>query len=141
MRKWIAVLVLGFAFLPVRSIRSADLSDKPEAYDADYVYDPDSRPDPFVPFKSTETGTPGPFSIESVTLVGITRGPGGFTALLKGSDGKVRFLRQGDRLSDGQIMKIEADRVLFKQTLPPDEILRDKEVVKTLHPEASGSRK
>lgn len=137
----VVVFVLGFAFFPAGAVLAADLSDKPEPYDSDYSYDPDSRPDPFVPFKATGVNPdPDAFTVESAVLVGITHGPDGYTALMKGPDGKTRFLRKGDRLEDGEILTVDAHQVVFKQTLPAGELPRDREVIKDLHPEASTNK-
>lgn len=138
--KRIVVLSLSFVVLAWLA-GAADLSDKPEKWDINYHYDPGDRRDPFVPYVKKIFVVPqGEMAVEQAVLVGITRDSRGFVALLEGVDGKAQPFREGARLFDGEILRIEADRVVFIQILPADEILIQKEVIKMLHPE-SGSQK
>lgn len=123
----------------------AQRADAPEAHDVSYTYDPMDRPDPFV---SQLQGRheerklpPGAITIESAVLVGITAGPDGYVALLKGPDGKTRFLKAGADLYDGQILDIDSRRVVFRQDIHDvSSPVRAREVIKALHPESDSRR-
>jgi Tfp pilus assembly protein PilP len=98
-------------------------------------YQSDSRRDPFLvpiqldsknnPAKLVDEeaprGTPPPgiagMLIDQVTLVGISSQSGSRIAILRGSDKRVYFLRQGDKLFDGYVRQIGADYVsLVRET-------------------------
>lgn len=122
--------------------------DQPETYDINYTYDPGGRRDPFVSLltgiKSGKQGVPkGAITVEDAKVVGITRNKTGFVAILVGTDNKARFMKVGDKLFDGEILNIEADKVTFRQDLKEDNPaapgLRSKEVVKRLYPVQEGT--
>lgn len=122
--------------------------DQPESYDINYAYDPGGRRDPFVSLltgiKNAKAGIPkGALTVEDSKVVGITRNKSGFVAILVGADNKARFMKVGDKLYDGEILNIEADRVTFRQDLKEDNPaapgLRSKEVVKRLYPVQEGT--
>jgi hypothetical protein len=46
-------------------------------------------------------------------LAGTSQRDTGFTAVVRGTDKRTYFLREGDRLFDGFVQKIERDAVLF----------------------------
>jgi hypothetical protein len=60
-----------------------------------------------------------------------------------GSDKKARFMKTGDKLYDGEIISIEAEKVVFRQDLTEDNPtapgLKSKEVTKRLHPVQEGT--
>lgn len=123
--------------------------DQPESYDVNYTYDPAGRRDPFVSLLGgikgqTKNAAPkGALTVTDAKVVGITQSAGGFTAIIMGSDKKARFMKVGDKLYDGEIIGIEADKVVFRQDitdeLPTAPGLRSKEVVKRLHPVQEGT--
>lgn len=96
-------------------------------------YEPSDRPDPFLnPLiqrknvsndaeEESPRGTPPPgiagMSANEVVLLGISISPDGKTAAFRGTDKRVYFLREGDRLFDGYIRAINADSVqLIRET-------------------------
>lgn len=121
--------------------------DSPETYDINYLYDPGNRRDPFISLLSgikSKTQTPtGQITVADAKVVGITRNKDGYVAIIMGSDKKARFARPGFKLYDGEVIAIEADRVIFRQDLTEDTLaapgLKSKEVVKRLHPVQEGT--
>jgi hypothetical protein len=121
--------------------------DSPETYDINYLYDPGNRRDPFVSLltgiKSNKTAPKGQLTVADAKVVGITRNKEGYVAIIMGSDKKARFARPGFKLYDGEVIAIEADRVIFRQDLTEDTLaapgLKSKEVVKRLHPVQEGT--
>ena len=155
------VLILSFAIAgkvysseagtPWMVFQTEDLAkkpDQPESYDINYAYDPGGRRDPFASLlegmKTKGSEVPkGALSVNDAKVVGITRNKEGFVAIIMGSDKKARFMKVGDKLYDGEILGIEADKVIFRQDLteevPTAPGLRSKEVVKRLHPVQEGT--
>jgi hypothetical protein len=122
--------------------------DQPESYDINYSYDPAGRRDPFISLlggiKAKAPVTPkGALSVTDARVVGITRGKDGYVAIIMGSDKKARFMKTGDKLYDGEIISIEAEKVVFRQDLTEDNPtapgLKSKEVTKRLHPVQEGT--
>jgi hypothetical protein len=87
-----------------------------------------NRPDPFLnplgqrkgtvdPDSEIPRGTPPPgiagMSTNEVELLGMSLSPEGKTAVFKGTDKRVYFLREGDRLYDGFLKAITVDSVLL----------------------------
>jgi hypothetical protein len=122
--------------------------DQPETYDINYSYDPGGRRDPFISLlggvKVKLPATPkGALTVTDAQVVGITRGKEGYVAIIMGSDKKARFMKTGDKLYDGEIISIEAEKVVFRQDLTEDNPtapgLKSKEVTKRLHPVQEGT--
>jgi hypothetical protein len=120
--------------------------DSPETYDINYIYDAGNRRDPFVSLLTGIKGkkTPqGQLTVTDAKVVGITRNRDGYVAIIMGADKKARFMKPGDKLYDGAVIAIEADRVIFRQDLTEDTLsapgLKSKEVVKRLHPVQEGT--
>ncbi len=121
-------------------------ADSPETYDISYNYDPANRRDPFISLLTGIKGkkTPqGQLTVTDAKVVGITRNRDGYVAIIMGADKKARFMKPGDKLYDGAVIAIEADRVIFRQDLTEDTLtapgLKSKEVVKRLHPVQEGT--
>jgi hypothetical protein len=122
--------------------------DQPESYDINYTYDPGGRRDPFVNLligiKVKNTAPKGALTVTDAKVVGITEGKNGYTAIIVGADNKARFMKEGDKLYDGQIITIEKDRVVFRQDFteenPAAPGLRSKEVEKRLNPVQEGTQ-
>ena len=88
-------------------------------------YEPSNRRDPFLNpllFKKKEDvdeevqrGNPPPgiagMKINDVELLGFSIGPEGKTAVFKGTDKRVYFLHEGDRMFDGYVKVINLDSV------------------------------
>ena len=121
--------------------------DSPETYDINYLYDPGNRRDPFISLltgiKKTSNVPSGQLTVADAKVVGITRNKEGYVAIIMGSDKKARFAKPGFKLYDGEVIAIEADRVVFRQDLTEDTLaapgLKSKEVVKRLHPVQEGT--
>lgn len=132
-------LLLLPAFLFAGGQQTSVLQDRPETWDVDYTYSPGNRPDPFVP----ATADPhikipaGAIPVRDCVLVGITNSKSGFVAIIKGPDGKARFMKERDAVWDGVIISITDDSVVFRQDtrkLDPLSPVTDREVVLKLHP-------
>ena len=90
-------------------------------------FEPSNRRDPFLnPLlfgkkadvdEEVERGTPPPgiagMRINDVVLLGFSVSPEGKTAVFKGTDKRVYFLHQGDRMFDGYIKAVNIDSVLL----------------------------
>jgi hypothetical protein len=121
--------------------------DSPETYDINYLYDPGTRRDPFISLltgiKKPSNVPSGQLTVADAKVVGITRNKEGYVAIIMGSDKKARFAKPGFKLYDGEVIAIEADRVIFRQDLTEDTLaapgLKSKEVVKRLHPVQEGT--
>jgi type IV pilus assembly protein PilP len=78
--------------------------------------------DPFLPLVN-ETKTGGPplppgkagLVVATVRIDGTVRSPEGMLAVVSNPDQRVYFLREGDRLYDGDVEKIGLDGVTFKE--------------------------
>lgn len=58
---------------------------------------------------------PKNLTIASAVIVGITKKPDGYVALIRATDNKVHFLEVGDKLHDGTVLAISDDAVTFRQ--------------------------
>jgi Tfp pilus assembly protein PilP len=79
--------------------------------------------DPFVPLISTAKGParhlpPGKAGLEisTVQVEGVVRSPGGMIAVVSNPEERVYFIREGDRLYDGEVEKIGMDGVTFRES-------------------------
>jgi hypothetical protein len=115
-----------------------------------FSYDPAGRRDPFRSLieKVDETRTgPRPngiagMLISEVDLVGIVRDPEGDLAFFNGSDNRGYFLRVGEKLYDGQIIRIDPKnrRVIFRQEVNDPRLIKPfREVVKELNTAEEGN--
>jgi hypothetical protein len=88
---------------------------------------PASRRDPFHPLLSkqpaqTAAATPNlppgkaGLTIGSLHLDGLVRGPNGMIAVVSNPQQRVYFLREGDRVFDGQVLRITLEEVSFRQS-------------------------
>jgi hypothetical protein len=82
----------------------------------------EGKRDPFVPLLSTvkEAGMhlpPGKAGlvIATVHVDGAVRSPGGMLAVVSNPEQRVYFIREGDRLYDGDVEKIGMDGVTFRE--------------------------
>jgi type IV pilus assembly protein PilP len=80
------------------------------------------RRDPFLPLvnESKQGGPPLPpgkagLVVATVHIDGTVRSPEGMLAVVSNPDQRVYFLREGDRLYDGDVEKIGLDGVTFKE--------------------------
>jgi len=122
-----------------------EILEEPTTTDT-YRYDPQGRRDPFRsligPSPKLEpgqrpVGVPG-FLIDELKLQGIFKTRQGLTAMINGPDNKGHLLRVGDKVLDGEVIRITATSVVFRQEVnDPTRIERYREVVKELAPAAA----
>jgi Tfp pilus assembly protein PilP len=122
-----------------------EILEEPESADA-YRYDPQGRRDPFrsligptpkIDTGSRPEGLPG-FLIDELKLQGIFKTRQGFTAMVNAPDNKGYSVRVGDKVLDGEVIRITATAVVFRQEVnDPTRIERYREVVKDLTPVAA----
>ncbi|HZP33645.1 MAG TPA: hypothetical protein VFB23_09830 [Candidatus Acidoferrales bacterium] len=84
-----------------------------------------ARRDPFAPLIGKEiSGSGSPLNlppgkpgllISSLRINGIVSGPNGMIAIVSNAQDRVYFLREGDRLYDGQVEHITMDGISFHQ--------------------------
>jgi len=119
-----------------------EILEEPTTTDT-YRYDPQGRRDPFRsligPSPKLEpgqrpVGVPG-FLIDELKLQGIFKTRQGLTAMINGPDNKGHLLRVGDKVLDGEVIRITPSSVVFRQEVnDPTRIERYREVVKELAP-------
>jgi hypothetical protein len=82
-------------------------------------------------------GPPG-FLIDEIKLQGVVRTKQqGLVAMVNGPDNKGYLIRVGDKVLDGEVVRITPSSVVFRQEVnDPTRIERFREVVKDLTPEA-----
>lgn len=124
-----------------------EILEEPETADT-YRYDPQGRRDPFrsligpapqLDRGSRPEGLPG-FLIDELKLQGIFRTRQGFTAMMNAPDNKGYSVRVSTKVLDGEVVRITATSVVFRQEVnDPTRIERYREVVKDLTP-AAGRR-
>ena len=110
-----------------------------------YRYDPQGRRDPFqslvgpapkIQPGQRPPGVPG-FLIDEMKLQGVVRTKAGLVAMINGPDNKGYLIRVGDKVLDGEVIRITQTSVVFRQEVnDPTRIERYREVVKDLTPEA-----
>jgi Tfp pilus assembly protein PilP len=119
-----------------------EILEEPTTTDA-YRYDPQGRRDPFRsligPAPKIDTGNRPPgvagFLIDEMKLQGIFNTRQGMTAMVSGPDNKGWMLRVGDRVLDGEVIRVTPTSVAFRQEVnDPTRIERYREVVKDLAP-------
>lgn len=122
-----------------------EILEEPTTTDT-YRYDPQGRRDPFRsligPTPKLEpgmrpAGTAG-FLIDEMKLQGVFKTKAGLTAMINGPDNKGYLLRVGDKVLDGEVIRITQTSVVFRQEVnDPTRIERYREVVKDLAPAAA----
>lgn len=108
-----------------------------------YRYDPQGRRDPFrsligpapeLDRGQRPPGVPG-FLIDELKLQGVVRTPQGLVAMLGGPDNQGHLVRVGQKVLDGEVIRITPGSVVFRQEVnDPTRIERYREVVKELAP-------
>lgn len=122
-----------------------EILEEPESADA-YRYDPQGRRDPFrsligptpkIDAGNRPEGLPG-FLIDELKLQGIFKTRQGYTAMVNAPDNKGYSVRVGEKVLDGEVIRITATSVVFRQEVnDPTRIERYREVVKDLTPTAA----
>jgi type IV pilus assembly protein PilP len=121
-----------------------EILEEPTAPDA-YHYDPKGRRDPFQsligPAPTLQpgqrpTGPPG-FLIDEIKLQGVVKTRQGLVAMINGPDNKGYLVRVGEKVLDGEVIRITPSSIVFRQEVnDPTRIERYREVVKELASEA-----
>jgi len=122
-----------------------EILEEPSAPDA-YHYDPQGRRDPFQsligPAPKLQPGQrpPGPpgFLIDEIKLQGVVKTrQQGLVAMVNGPDNKGYLVKVGDKVLDGEVIRITPSSIVFRQEVnDPTRIERFREVVKDLSTEA-----
>lgn len=122
-----------------------EILEEPTTADT-YRYDPQGRRDPFqsligptprVQPGQRPPGTPG-FLIDEMKLQGVLKTRAGLVAMVNGPDNKGYLIRAGDKVLDGEVIRITPSSVVFRQEVnDPTRIERYREVVKDLAPESA----
>ncbi|HEX7152357.1 MAG TPA: pilus assembly protein PilP [Thermoanaerobaculia bacterium] len=120
-----------------------EILEEPATADT-YRYDPQGRRDPFRslvgPAPKLEPGQRPPglpgFMIDEMKLQGIVRTRNsGLVAMINGPDNKGYLMKVGDKVLDGEVIRITTSSVVFRQEVnDPTRIERYREVVKDLNP-------
>jgi type IV pilus assembly protein PilP len=121
-----------------------EILEEPSSADS-YRYDPQGRRDPFqslvgpapkMQSGSRPPGVPG-FLIDEMKLQGVVKTKQGHVAMINGPDNKGYLIRVGDKVLDGEVIRITPSSVVFRQEVnDPTRIERYREVVKDLIPTA-----
>jgi Tfp pilus assembly protein PilP len=111
-----------------------------------YHYDPQGRRDPFQsligPAPKLQPGLrpqgPAGFLIDEIKLQGVVKtAKQGLVAMIAGPDNKGYLIHIGDKVFDGEVIRITPTSVVFRQEVnDPTRIERFREVVKDLAPGA-----
>jgi len=106
-----------------------------------FTYDPAGRRDPFRSLLEGRLredvgerppGLPG-MGVEEIKLEGIFKLPGGYVAMIQGTDSLSYLIRPGTVLYDGIVESVEPGKVVFKlQVTDPRSLKPYRELVRTL---------
>jgi type IV pilus assembly protein PilP len=121
-----------------------EILEEPNPADS-YRYDPRGRRDPFQsligPAPTLQPGQrpPGPpgFLIDEIKLQGVVKTrQQGLVAMVNGPDNKGYLVKVGDKVLDGEVIRITPGSIVFRQEVnDPTRIERFREVVKELSSE------
>jgi Tfp pilus assembly protein PilP len=122
-----------------------EILEEPTAPDA-YHYDPKGRRDPFQsligPAPALQPGQrpagPRGFLIDEIKLQGVVKTrQQGLVAMVNGPDNKGYLVKVGDKVLDGEVIRITPSSIVFRQEVnDPTRIERYREVVKELSSES-----
>jgi type IV pilus assembly protein PilP len=122
-----------------------EILEEPSAPDA-YHYDPQGRRDPFQsligPAPKLAPGQrpagPAGFLIDEIKLQGVVKTrQQGLIAMVNGPDNKGYLVHVGDKVLDGELIRITPNSIVFRQEVnDPTRIERFREVVKELSSES-----
>jgi len=144
------LLLVGFLILGIFTLLSQEEKKNPdkeigaEMEEKNYFsYNPRGRRDPFrnllaerdVKEKALVGGMPE-ISIDDITLLGIVKARGKYTAVINGPQEFPFFIKVGDEFSDGFVLSIKESQVVFRKTKERGILLIiPKDIVKALSPE------
>ena len=73
-------------------------------------------------------------SIDEIVIHGIWKTRNGYVAQVRATDNKSYLVRQGDLLYDGEVIRVGANEVVFRQNInDPQSVKPFREVTKQLH--------
>jgi Tfp pilus assembly protein PilP len=111
-----------------------------------YSYDPAGRRDPFrsllVRPEDRALGSRPPgvagMSVDEIVIHGIWKTRSGYVAQVRATDNKSYLVRQGDLVYDGEVIRVGANEVVFRQNInDPQSVKPFREVTKQLHVRSS----
>jgi Tfp pilus assembly protein PilP len=122
-----------------------EILEEPSTADT-YRYDPQGRRDPFQSLIGPKQvlqpgqrppGVPG-FLVDELKLQGVLKTRQGLVAMVNAPDNKGYLIRVGDKVLDGEVIRITSSSVVFRQEVnDPTRIERYREVVRDIAPEAA----
>jgi len=139
----VGLLFLGGSVLPAQEQGSRPEKGLLKSPPEKGTYDPAGRRDPFknllagknIKEKSAVGGIPQ-ISIDDTNLVGIVKTKQKLTAIVSGPQGFPYFVKVGDKFSDGYILSINENQVVFRKTnergIP---LMRPRDIIKEINPE------
>jgi len=107
------------------------------------AYQRAGRKDPFMDLlagrdtkrETSPSGKPEIY-IDDITLIGIVKARGKFTAIVTGPQEFPLFINVGQRFSDGFVLSIQESRITFRKTKERGfPLFEPKDIVKEIHPE------
>jgi Tfp pilus assembly protein PilP len=129
---------------PPAAAQAVEAPKPAPAPDSTWSYDPEDRRDPFMSLlgrgndpRDHSARPPGlaGLTIADVTVKGIVRDRAGFIAMLQAPDNKTYIVRPGDKLFDGSVKSIVADKVIFSQDVnDPLSLVKQREIPKPVRP-------
>lgn len=151
MKKMMSLLLLisflGVGTFPLSSQQEKNKSRKeisPRVEEKNYIsYNPRGRRDPFKDLlagrelnkKALVRGVPQ-MSINDVSLIGIVKAKGRYTAIINGPQGFPFFIKEGDRFSDGFVLSIKESQAVFRKTKDRGvPLMKPRDIVKEINPE------
>ncbi|MFQ6082573.1 MAG: hypothetical protein ACE5WD_04340 [Candidatus Aminicenantia bacterium] len=124
--KKIYIIFLIFLIIPLPQLLFPQEQPKKEEEikSKRFFYSPAGRRDPFrdlltgrvVPEKPKKSGRAG-LSVEEITLAGITKVKGEYTAIVNAPDGFPYFIKKGDKFYDGYVLSIKDNEIVLRQKL------------------------
>lgn len=122
--------------------QTAAAQEPPPAPPGVFAYNSEGRRDPFKDLlggrdvREKAAGGIAETPIEDLILMGIIKSKKGFTAIVGTSQGFPSFVNVGDRFSDGYVLSIDENKVVFRKThergIP---LMRARDITKEITPE------
>ncbi len=144
----IVLLAAGVLPLPAQEAKPAPPAgqtaaalEPPPAPPGTFVYNSEGRRDPFKDLLGgrdvrEKAGGVAETPIEDLILMGIIKSKKGFTAIVGTSQGFPSFVNVGDKFSDGYVLSINENQVVFRKThergIP---LMRPRDIIKEITPE------
>lgn len=107
------------------------------------TYNPAGRKDPFRDLlvgreakQKTEASGEPQIAIENVTLIGIVKARGKYTAIISSPEDFPLFIKVGHKFSDGFVLSIDDTKVIFRKTKERGvPLFKPKDIIKEINPE------